>query len=315
MKNNTLKPLKQPKNKRKAISLILGTALASCSILAPFTAYTANADVVDNGNIIEEYVPNDYFRHPLGGFSLSCCDTELENVEVYDCPATYGGNVTYFSNRGDFARFDAWQNTTNGTFRVQSNETLIADGGSVLFQLAGFNVGLVREHISTIGWTIGTGAYEYEVWVYAQPILSTGDTRPSLISYNFFPDYWNDGQYKFYWADIFEEMPDEVYAENGTALFDMIWISFQLPDDQTGTPVFVFADEGDNTDIYLSSYAGRINALYSWIYNGSPIETIMKFPIDFLNTEIFPNFSFGIMLLIALGVLIFGLGLKIAFGG
>lgn len=316
MKNKLHKPLKPPKNKQKFLALALGLALAFCSIVAPFTAYTANADVIDNGSTLENYVPNDYYRHPLGGFSLSCCDNELDEVEVFDCPSTYGGNATYFSNRDDFSTFSAWQNTVNGTFRVESPLELITSQGDTVFQLVGLNVALVREHISTIGWVVNTGDVPYIVDVFYYPILTATSDSPDLIHHRITPSYWFDGdQYKFYWADLFREVPDYVYADNGTALFDVIWISFVMPNGLEFAPVFAFTDEGDNTDILQWDYAIRINSLYNWIYNGSPIETILSFPIDFLKTEIFPDFSFGMLLLIALGFILFGFALKIAFGG
>lgn len=315
MKNKPYKPLKSPKNKQKAIALALGSALALCSIIAPFTAYTVNADVVDEDKYLENYIFNDYYRHPLGGFSLSCCDIELGSVEVFDCPATYGGNATYFSNRDDFTSYTAWQNTTNGTFRVYSSAQQVISADDTVFQFVGFNTALVREHIDTIGWVVGTGAFEYDIDVFAYPVLSAGADYPDIIHYRFSPSYWNDGQYKFYWADIFTDMPDFVFSNDGTALFDAIWISFVMSDDFVGIPVVAFTDEGDNTDILQSDYALRVNRLFNWVYNGSPIETILSFPIDFLKTEIFPDFSFGMLLLIALGVILFGFALKIAFGG
>lgn len=317
MKNKPYKPLKPPKNKQKSIALVLGLALALCSIIAPFTAYTVNADVADIGDTLQDYVPKDYYRHPLGGFSVSCGEkVNDETIDVFDCPDTYGGNFTSFSNRNDLQYFSAWQNTTNGTFRVETFDLTSIYSGDTVFQFVGLNVALVREHINTIGWTVGTGAMRYRLEVYGTPILSINDEEPELVHYSFSPPYWNDGQYKFYWAAIFDNMPEYVFSDNGTALFDLLWISFiPIEDYEDVKPVIAFADEGDNTDISIASYAGRVSSMYNWIYNGSPIETILSFPIDFLKTEIFPDFSFGMLLLIALGVILFGFALKIAFGG
>lgn len=316
MKNKS-EPLKPVKNKQKTIALILGSALALCSILAPFSAYTVNADVIESGDVLVNYAPQDFYHHPLSGFSLSCCVFDGDRqIEVFDCPDTYGGNGTFFSNRDDFMFYRVWQNTENGTFSVESFDDINIYVDDTIFQFVGLNVALVREHIDTIGWTIGTGDMRYYVDVFGTPILSINDDEGELIHYRYFPSYWYDGQYKFYWADMFRDMPDYIYADNGTALFDMIWFSFTPAEDyETVTPSLIFADEGTNTDISISSYAGRVTTLYNWIYNGSPIETILSFPIDFLKTEIFPRFSFGTLLLIALGVLFFGFALKIALGG
>lgn len=311
-KNNELKTFKQPKNKQKLPALVFGSALAFCSILAPFTAYKANADVADNEATIPDVAFNDYFRHPLGGFNISCFAPEDEAVDVFDCPATYGGDETIFSNRLNLSYYSSWQNTLNGTFSVENRSGGDFDATNV-FQLVGLNVALVEEHTQG-GWCINTGQNQYSIRVQYKPIYNSGTPPDDYYFYDVIPTYWNDGNWVFYFSDIFDPLPDEVYSSNGTALFDWISITFALVGTTMQDPVFTFYNP-DGDGVTMAQYAGRVNSLYDWIYNGSPIETILKFPIDFLNTEIFPNFSFGIVLLIALGVMIFGLGLKIAFGG
>lgn len=312
MKNNELKPFKQPKNKQKLLALVFGSALAFCSILAPFTAYKANADVVDNGATIPDVAFNDYYRHPLGGFSISCFAPEDEGVDVFDCPATYGGNETFFSNRLNLPYYSSWQNTFNGTFTVEnlSGGDFVA---SNVFQLVGLNVALVEEHTQG-DWCVNVGQFQYDITVQYKPIYNSGEPSDDYYRYDVIPTYWNDGNYVFNFSELFAPLPNEVYSNNGTALFDWIAITFNCTLAELENPVITFYDPNDN-GITMAQYAGRVNSLYNWIYNGSPIETILKFPIDFLNTEIFPDFSFGTVLLIALGVMVFSLGLKIAFGG
>lgn len=51
------------------------------------------------------------------------------------------------------------------------------------------------------------------------------------------------------------------------------------------------------------------------IDNTDPTRSVMDVVKSFLNTEFLPNFTFGKMLLIALGCVVLGIGLKIALGG
>lgn len=299
----------------KVICGITALTFSICAILPFFSPKKAYADVVDD-DVLDDVIFNDYYRHPLGGFSLSCSSVGESFVNVFDCPATYGGLSGYFSNRADLSSFTAWQNTQNATFSVTAKMSEEVFAGDVIFQLVGLNVALVREHISFKSWTFGTGGIPYDLKIVYKPIYSRGEESEDFYNFTFTPAYFYEGQYKFYWFEVFENMPPETFSTNGTALFDYICIMFIAPADyEEEAPSLVFANQGVNNQLFMSQYAGRINALYGWIYNGSPIETILSFPIDFLKTEIFPDFSFGSLLLIALGVLIFGFALKIALGG
>lgn len=324
MKNSSKKT---PKTLKRAILGIILGVMSCCAILP---AFTASADHVSPDDFVGDAL--NAFYSPFAGTSVTCYTENLgsPNYETYDMPTTFG-DTTYasiYSERymygeggGYGSYYVCWQNTQSGAIRVLINDEEIPDDVMYMneYVISGYNVAIPREYLLEDTWAFSIpegNVYEIELECYTLDVQGLEQVYTTeYVASGGNADFFDSGNACHKFNKIFTPaIPDEAFSGN-LCIFTYFKLIFRPIEFNAASALGIIQTNAATRFVGTDEIGARAKTYYDLRLNRNALGAIMSFPIAFLNTEIFPSFSFGMLLLIMLGIVLFGFGLKISLGG
>lgn len=312
---------------KKLIALSLCSALCVGSLALSFSPVSASADTLtSNDTALDEwgYLDSDNVAlyNPFGPFRFNYYSDYSHLVYGVDIPDSYGGPPNPWTIDGSYGVLETLDYSNNmGMFGVaisdfSSNANVPCINfqmNSNLFWLDSFEdwyfMTDVPCNISLFVWydtPEGERTYTVHAQDYAEWELN--DNAYSLSVYEMLAGFSSEVE------DVYGFLGDD-----GSCVVRDFVITLTPTEELTQLLTLPLHDEEDTPItltryyVYKHTYLGGASSpepipddFFGWIFDAVG---------TFLDTEFLPDVSFGKLMLIALGFVVFGLGIKIAFGG
>lgn len=305
---------------------IVACALASLVAIAPLSLIGASANTLSSTPSSEGLEPYGYIDdnakyNPFGPYRFNYYSPYSDLVYGVDIPDSFEGAPSEWWTYGEYGVFDSLTYSNNtGVFGCSIVDFASNEGVPCInFQLNSdlFWLDSYRD------WYLLTDA-PYTASMFVWYDTPQGERTYTMHVQDYAEVVNNEGLYSL---DIYEMLSgfasdvDEQYGfldDNGICFVRDFVITLTPVDELHAITLTPLTDD-------VSSFKS-LNQYYVYKYSYTGVDVIEELPDDFfawlldvvikfLETEFLPDVSFGKLILISLGFVVFGLGLKIAFGG